>query len=195
MDMELSLPEEKEDLIIKEHLGRLGSGVVLLARDILQDPNFVATVVLICIYSKDGGAYGLVLNRPSHMPLSEIFDGFSEMNESRKVYIGGPVQQEELQIIQITDDPVADSHRIAPRTYLGGKWENIDQMLMLDADSTRLFLGYSGWAPGQLEGEIEAGAWDVYDHLDLEKLLTNTDRIMAADVKSIADYLETISAS
>jgi putative transcriptional regulator len=190
--MEISLPEGKEDLIIKEHLSRLGSGVVLLARDILQDPNFVAAVVLICIYSKDGGAYGLVLNRPSHMPLSEIFDGFSETNEPRKVYIGGPVQQEELQIIQITDDPVADSHRIAHRTYLGGKWENIDQMLMLDTDSTRLFLGYSGWAPGQLEGEIEAGAWDVFDQIDLEKLLTNIDRIIAADVKSIAGYLETI---
>ena len=193
--MDQSYPEETEDTEIKEHLNRLHNSTVLLARDILQDPNFVAAVVLICIYSKDGGAYGLVLNRPSHMPLSEIFDGFSEMNEPRKVYIGGPVQQEELQIIQITDDPVvADSHRIAPRTYLGGKWENIDQMLMLDTDSSRLFLGYSGWAPGQLEGEIEAGAWDVFDHLDLEKLLTNTDRIIAADVKCIADYLETIRA-
>jgi putative transcriptional regulator len=192
--MDQFYPEETEDTEIKEHLNRLRNSTVLLARDILQDPNFVAAVVLICIYSKDGGAYGLVLNRPSHMPLSEIFDGFSEMNEPRKVYIGGPVQQEELQIIQITDDPVADSHRIAPRTYLGGKWENVDQMLMLDTDSSRLFLGYSGWAPGQLEGEIEAGAWDVFDQIDLEKLLTNTDRIIAADVKSIADYLETLRA-
>lgn len=190
--MEHPLSEETIDSENKEHLNRLRNGVVLLARDILQDPNFVAAVVLICIYSKDGGAYGLVLNRPSHMPLSEIFDGFSETNEPRKVYIGGPVQQEELQIIQITDDPVADSHLIAPRTYLGGKWENIDQMLVLDADSIRLFLGYSGWAPGQIEGEIEAGAWDVFDRLDLEKLLTNIDRIIAADVKCIADYLETL---
>lgn len=194
--MEQSFPEETIDAEGREHLSRLREGAVLLARDALQDPNFIAAVVLICIYGKDGGAYGLVLNRPSHMPLSEIFDGFSDINEpcrvSRRVYIGGPVQQEELQIIQITDDPVAESHRIAPRVYLGGKWENIDQAIVLDADSMRLFLGYSGWAPGQLEGEIAAGAWDVFDRIDLEKLLSNTDRIVAADVKSIADYLETI---
>ena len=190
--MEHPLSEETIDAGNKEHLNRLRNGVVLLARDALQDPNFMASVVLICIYGKDGGAYGLVLNRPSHMPLSEIFDGFSEMNVSRRVYIGGPVQQDELQIIQITDDPVADSHRIASRIFLGGKWDNIDEALILDADSIRLFLGYSGWAPSQLEAEIKAGAWDVFDRIDLEKLLSNTDRTIAADVKSIAAYLETI---
>jgi putative transcriptional regulator len=194
MDMELPIPEETEDLEIKEHLRRLGSGAVLLARDVLQDPNFAATLVLLCIYSKDGGTYGLVLNRPSHMPLSEIFDGYSEMTQPRKVYIGGPVQQEELQIIQITDDPVADSHRLSPRVYLGGKWENVEQMLLFDADSIRLFLGYSGWAKEQLEGEIAAGAWDVFDKLDLEKLLLNIDSTVGGDVKQIAQYLETLRA-
>jgi len=192
MDMELSLSEEKEDLLIKEQLNRLGFGAVLLARDVLQDPNFIATMVLLCIYSKEGGAYGLVLNRPSHIPLSEMFDGYSEMREPRKVYIGGPVQQEELQIIQITDDPVADSHKLSPRVYLGGKWEDVEQMLTLDADATRLFLGYSGWAPDQLEGEIAAGAWDVFDKLDLEKLLLNIDRTVGGDVKRIAQYLESL---
>jgi putative transcriptional regulator len=191
----MELSEETIDAATREYLGRLGTGAVLLARDVLQDPNFIATMVLLCIYSKEGGTYGLVLNRPSHMPLSEMFDGFSEMNEPRKVYIGGPVQQEELQIIQITDDPVADSHQLSPRVYLGGKWEDVDQMLMLDADSTRLFLGYSGWAAGQLEGEIAAGAWDVFDKLDLEKLLQNIDRTVGSGVKQIAQYLETLRAS
>jgi putative transcriptional regulator len=190
--MELSQPEEKEEIEIKEQLGRLGSGTVLLARDVLQDPNFIATMVLLCLYSKEDGSYGLVLNRPSHMPVSEMFDGFPEMREPRTVYIGGPVQQEELQIIQITDDPVADSHKLSPRVFLGGKWVDVDQMLKLDADSTRLFLGYSGWAAGQLEGEIAAGAWDVFDKLDLEKLLQNIDHTVGSDVKRIARYLETI---
>jgi putative transcriptional regulator len=189
--MELPLPEDSVDTGTKELLEQLGNGTVLLARDVLQDQNFIAALVLICIYSKDGGAYGLVLNRPSHMPLSELFDGFSNMNSPREVYVGGPVQQEELQIIQITDDPVADSHKIALRVYLGGKWEDIDQLLALNADSTRLFLGYSGWAPGQLEGEIEAGAWNAY-RINLEKLLRNPGKTVAADVKSIAAYLDTI---
>jgi putative transcriptional regulator len=190
--MELSLPEEKEEIEIKKQLGRLGAGAVLLACDVLQDPNFIATMVLLCVYSKEGGTYGLVLNRPSHMPLSEMFDGFSEMDEPRKIFIGGPVQQEELQIIQITDDPVENSHKLSPRVYLGGKWEDVEQMLLLDADATRLFLGYSGWAEGQLEGEIAAGAWDVFDKLDLEKLLLNIDRTVGCDSKRIARYLESL---
>jgi len=169
----------------------LGNGIVLLARDILQDPNFMATVVLICIYGKDGGAYGLVLNRLSHMPLSEIFDGYGESVKPREVYIGGPVQQDEIQILQLTDTPVKESHKIAEGVYLGGKWEDIDQLLSFDPVTTRLFLGYSGWGPGQIEGEIEQGAWDVF-RVDLRKLLLDTDWSSFVDLKNIAEYLETI---
>ena len=53
--MELPFPEETVDTENREHLRRLGEGAVLLARDALQDPNFMAAVVLICIYGKDGG--------------------------------------------------------------------------------------------------------------------------------------------
>jgi putative transcriptional regulator len=185
------LHEQTLDPAAKKNLSRLGNGCVLLARDMLQDPNFDATVVLICIYAADGGSYGLVLNRPSHMPLSEIFDGFTDTGDRREVYIGGPVEQDELQFIEITDTAQPQSHQIAPRVHLGGKWESIDEMLMLDPDSTRLFLGYSGWAQGQLEREIGAGAWDVY-RVDVEKLLMNKERMLVADVKEIAAYLETL---
>jgi putative AlgH/UPF0301 family transcriptional regulator len=75
--------------------------------------------------------------------------------------------------------------------YLGSKWQSIDQMLEFDRSSTRLFLGYSGWAAGQLEGEIEAGAWEVY-RVDLEKLLGNPHKVIAAEVKTIASFLESI---
>ena len=189
--MEPAYSQQEIDPAAQEQIGRLGNGAVLLARDNLQDPNFIATVVLICIYTVDGGAYGLVLNRPSHMPLSEIFDGFGDMEDRREVYIGGPVQQDELQIIQLTDNAQPQSHQVAPRAFLGGKWESLDQMLMLDPDSTLLFLGYSGWSPRQLETEIEAGAWDVY-RVDIETLLMNIGKTVSADVKSIAAYLESI---
>jgi putative transcriptional regulator len=183
--------EEPIDPQAQEYLDTLGNGAVLLARDVLQDPNFKSAVVLICIYSKDGGAYGLIINRRAHMPLSEIFDGFVEASEPREVFIGGPVQQEEIQVVQITDEPVPDSHRVAPRVYLGGKWENLDQMFSFDDRSTHLFLGYSGWAAGQLESEIHAGAWQVF-RINLEKLLMNIDRVATADMESVEEFLETI---
>jgi len=191
--MEPITPEETIDPAAQERLSRLGNGAVLLARDILQDPNFIATVVLICIYDKNGGAYGLVLNRPSHMPLSEIFDGFNETDGPREICIGGPVQQDELQVLRITDDPQPESFLVAPRVYLGGKWKSVDQMLEFDRSSTRLFLGYSGWAAGQLEGEIEAGAWEVY-RLDVKKLLSHPEKAIGADSSSIATYLESLKS-
>ncbi len=189
--MEPTLPEPEPDPVVQEQLARLGNGAVLLARDALQDPNFNATVVLMCVYTRDSGAYGLVLNRPSHMPLSEVFDGYSDSSGRREVYIGGPVQQNELQVIWITDAAQPQSHRIAPRVYLGGKWESIDSVLALDPGSTRLFLGYSGWAPGQLETEIRTGAWDVYQ-VDVERLLMNTQEMLSANVNDIAGYLRTL---
>ncbi|MBN1130102.1 MAG: YqgE/AlgH family protein [Chitinispirillaceae bacterium] len=190
--METTSPESLSGPAARDGLDCLGTGTVLLARDVLQDPNFIATVVLVCIYAKEGGAYGLVLNRPSHMPLSEMFDGFRDRDLSREICIGGPVQQDELQILQLTDDPQPESFRVAPRLFLGGKWHDVDQMLEQDPASARLFLGYSGWAAGQLEGEIKAGAWDVY-RVDLEQLFQNPQRMVYASVADIASYLASIA--
>jgi putative transcriptional regulator len=191
--MEHLFPDLEIDPHAKDQLSRLDNGCVLLARDVLSDPNFEATAVLICMYAKDGGAYGLVLNRASHMPLSEIFDGITDPSDRREVYIGGPVQQGELQVIQLADAAHVqpESHQVAPRVFLGGKWDSIDSMLILDPGAMRLFLGYSGWAPGQLEAEIIAGAWDVY-RIDVEKLLRNKEEMLSADVKSISAYLDTL---
>jgi putative transcriptional regulator len=184
-------PDFEIDPVAAEQLARLGSGCVLLARDALADPNFNATVVLICIHDKEGGAYGLVLNRPSHMPLSEIFDGFTDRGERREVYIGGPVQQGELQILEITDFAHAESNQVAPHVHLGGNWESLDSLLLLDPGTLCLFLGYSGWAPGQLETEIAMGAWDVF-RVDVEKLLLNKTKMLTANVNDISAYLNSI---
>jgi putative transcriptional regulator len=172
------------------NLKRLKSGVILAACDVLQDPNFDATIVLVCNHS-ELGAYGLVLNRPSHMPLSEIFDGLNKLNMRREVYIGGPVQQYDLQIVQLTETPVEEALTIVPGVYLGGQWESPLHMIESDPEYTRLFLGYSGWGPGQLESEIEAGAWDVYT-IDIRKLLSNTSGNAFANNQQLSEYLKTL---
>lgn len=113
------LPGQTGDLAAEERVSRLSQGAVLLARDILQDPNFESSAVLICLHSKEG-AYGLVLNRPSHMPLSEIFDGFKGLDLKREIFIGGPVQQDQLQVVQVTDEPMEGAFAIKPRfTWVG----------------------------------------------------------------------------
>ena len=185
--MKQSLPEQTSYFSVEENLKRLQSGVVLLAKDVLQDPNFDSTLVLICLHSKDG-AYGLVLNRPSHMPLSEMFDGFTGLDLKREIYIGGPVQQEELQIVQVTDAPIDEAFPVAPRVYMGGRWDSIGQMIETDPDTTHLFLGYSGWGPEQLESEVQAGAWDVYK-VNIERILLESRNLVASEAKSFAQFL------
>lgn len=184
--------EEKRfiDFTPEENRKRLRSGSVLAARDILKDPNFEATIVLICVYSEEG-AYGLVLNRDSHMPLSEIFDGFSALDLKREVFIGGPVQQNELQILQITESPVDEALMVAPDVYLGGRWESPFHMIESDPVSTHLFLGYSGWGPGQLEEEVEVGVWDVYN-VDIKKLLLEIEKSKFSNNRQLAEYLRTL---
>ncbi|NLL13344.1 MAG: YqgE/AlgH family protein [Fibrobacter sp.] len=180
--------ENFEQSLIENNLKKLTTGSILLARDALKDPNFDSTVVLVCVHSIEG-SYGLVLNRPSHMPLSEIFDGFQDSRLKREVLIGGPVSQEELQVLQITENPVEGAFAVAPRVYLGGKWEGIGHMIEADPEKTFLFLGYSGWGRGQLESEITVGAWDVYN-INIEKLLLEGTSKLMVDSKQLIYYLE-----
>jgi putative transcriptional regulator len=170
----------------------LKKGSILLARNELEDPNFTATVVLLSVYT-DETIMGLVCNRPSHMPLCEIFSVDTPQKFDRqKIYIGGPVAQDSLQILQITDTPVEEAHKIAENIFLGGKWGSLNQILDADPDRTRLFLGYAGWSPGQLENEIRLGAWDIYN-IDLIKLLLGPEELMMQeDVDAIQQYLSSI---
>ena len=161
-----------------------------MAREVLQDPNFDATVVLICVHGKEG-SYGLVLNRIAHMPLSEIFDGAAS-DRSREILIGGPVQQNELQIVAVTDHPAEGAHQIDREIYMGGKWDDLDAMTESDPCTTRLFLGYSGWGPGQLESEIKLGAWDIFK-VDIKQLLFNCHLLAGADSSAINSFLQSIA--
>jgi len=188
------LSEEHLGESVREELKKLGDGCLLLAREGLADPNFKTTVVLICVHNSDG-AFGLVLNRPSHMPLSEVFDvDVVQRLERRKMYIGGPVQQESLQILQVTGSPVKNAHTVAPRVFLGGEWNSLEEILSADQASTRLFLGYSGWGPGQLEAEIVVGAWEVY-RVDVEKLLSGSEEKLFGDTSAIRSYLQSLQVN
>lgn len=183
----------------KEHVARLKPGVLLLARD-LSDPNFNSTIVLLCQHGSEG-SYGLVLNRPSHMPLSEVFDkppawvgldaGGNELTRRQRIHIGGPVQPEELQILQVTQEPVAGSYKVSNEVYLGGYWNDLKDILSIDPKTLRLFLGYSGWGADQLAKEIELNAWEVWS-VDVKKLLLGPEEAWLGGMGQIKDFLSTL---
>ncbi len=141
-------------------------GRLLLATPPLEDPNFDRTVIYV-LEHHDEGALGLVLNRPSPEELDEPLDRWADLQTLPSlVFVGGPVEPDALIALARTRQPIdeADEH-LAP---LSGDIASAD----LAADPTtvipsisalRVFRGYSGWGPGQLEGEIDAGAWLVLD--------------------------------
>lgn len=162
--------------------------MLLAARDVLEDPHFRDTIVLLCQHGAEG-AYGLVLNRPSHMPLREIFEHPPEDGAgTRRVYIGGPVQPTELQILQLGQAAVTDTVEIAPGVHMGGQWESLEEILEPKPEDLRLFLGYAGWGEGQLESEIGEGAWEVVE-TDVQRLLRTPETAWATGAGQLRRFL------
>ncbi len=177
----------------EKHLKRLKSGAVLLAGESLEPP-FKSTIILLCQYDKEEGALGVVCNYPSHMPLNEVFEDIDTyQNKKKTFYIGGPVEPDCVQILRLTNDPTEESIEIADGVYAGGHWDVFSDILSLDTDTTRIFLGYSGWSPGQLEEEIKEGAWEVYN-ANVSKLLTDWQEPLTFEHSEIKNYLQRSSS-
>jgi putative transcriptional regulator len=134
------------------------TGSFLVARPVLKDENFARTVVLI-LHHSEAGAYGVVVNRPGRAKLT------------LPVYLGGPCESPGLVLLHGHSEWVdpeeendEDSPRqIAPGVFLGDAscLPHIQDTPPGKAFRYRLFKGYSGWGPGQVEQEIAAGAWVV----------------------------------
>ena len=141
---------------------------LLLSMPQLTDPNFNRTVVLLCTHSEQEGAFGLVLNRPLVTTGRVVvnLDPPVTTDQELEVWVGGPVEQHRSWILvegvaggdETIDVPIAE------RLYLSTSAELLRRMLEPDPPPrTRLMVGYSGWAPGQLEVELEASAWLMSD--------------------------------
>lgn len=186
--------EEEFNQENSKFINTLKDGSLLLSTEALKDPNFEVTVILVCIYNEEG-AFGLVLNRTSHMPLNEVFNSVgSYADKKRTIYIGGPVEPEGLHLIQLRKEGVTGSYMIQEGVQLGGEWDSIEEILDTDPKTTRLFLGYSGWSAGQLEDEIEDGAWEVYN-INLKEFLKNWSEPLFHDIKNIRKHIKELSIS
>lgn len=137
-------------------------GSVLVAKEKLGDPNFAEAVVLIVDRDEDGGTAGLVINRPTDVSLSRVFPDIKHA-PADPIYLGGPVGitagQALLRLSSKKDDAVpilGDVYRTASRKL-------IEKSVASGTEPSkfRLFFGYAGWAPGQLEAEVRLGAWSV----------------------------------
>lgn len=137
------------------------TGQLLVADENLQDPNFAKAVVLIVNSDPDEGTVGIIVNRRSDVPLSKVFPRIKSASAD-PVYMGGPVEIGSGQAL-LRNDSGSEARHIVDDVYASGSQELIEESVAAKASPAkfRLYLGYAGWAPGQLESEIAAGAWVV----------------------------------
>ena len=143
----------------------LASGKLLVASRELRDPNFAETVVLVIDYDKDGAA-GLIVNVPTDVSLSRVFDDVSlGANATLKAFAGGPVARDHALALVRSRPGLTGVRTIVPGIDLVSSRERLEQTLLSAADSDRfrIYLGRAGWGPGQLERETERGAWHVFE--------------------------------
>jgi putative transcriptional regulator len=132
-------------------------GSLLIAAPQLLDPNFRRTVVLIADHN-DEGSMGVILNRPSGMTVADAApDLESYVASDTPIFAGGPVQPTSGVILaEVTEagDPVFEDIVLVPD--LGELADIVDS-----AGRIRVFAGYAGWGPGQLDAELEREDWIV----------------------------------
>ena len=131
----------------------------------LQDPNFQRSVVLLVEHNAEG-TFGLVLNRPSDLTALDICSSLEldwKGSPEKRIHWGGPVQVNTGWVV-FGDDvalelPSEVVNQVVPGLCFAGSLGVLQAVAEAPPQDLRLFLGYAGWGPGQLEGELAAGAW------------------------------------
>ena len=127
------------------------NAVLLIAKPGMLDPNFRETVVLVT-QTPDASTVGVILNRPGQR---------KHPSTGEPVREGGPVMREVfVALFRAQREPEASFH-VLPGVYLSMHPENIDGLFAAPAQQRRIFAGFAGWAPGQLQNELARDAWYV----------------------------------
>ncbi|MEO9967156.1 MAG: YqgE/AlgH family protein [Reichenbachiella sp.] len=157
-------------------------GDVLISEPYLPDPNFERTVVLICEHDENG-TFGYVLNKPSSALFDEVIEQVSNFKE--KLFIGGPVQQDTLHFIHRAPDLMESGNHVGGGIYWGGDYDKLLSLIdigKIDPRDFRFFLGYSGWAAGQLDEELAAKSWIVCKGLTADRVFDVAEDLLWKDV-------------
>ncbi len=171
------------------------AGRFLISEPFMYDQNFQRTVVLLVEHGPTG-SLGFVMNRQLEVSIQEIIEDFPTVE--CPVFMGGPVEQSTLHYVHRLGDELPHSRKVTAEIYWGGSFEVLKEKLEkgeVDKHDILFFVGYSGWAPGQLEQELERKSWIVApedptfifrnDYQDLWRTVLQS---MGTKYKVIANY-------
>jgi putative transcriptional regulator len=137
------------------------TAILLIARDDLPDSHFADSILLV-MNNLAPGPVGIIINRPMPVPVSHLFPDLKQLAQVRdKLYFGGPVDRESVWFLFRAATPPEHAIQACDGVYLSADRQLLLQLLgrSKPMDGLRIFLGHAGWAPGQLEAEIERGDW------------------------------------
>ncbi len=138
-----------------------GKGKFLVASRTLADPRFQETVVLLIGYDS-GGATGLIINRPTKVSLAEMLPSVPGLKKRADVvYYGGPVELNRMLMLIRSGEKPEESDHVFGDVYVSGSRNTLERMIgsHKTAKQFRMYAGYAGWLPGQLDSEILRGNW------------------------------------
>jgi putative transcriptional regulator len=141
----------------------LRPGAFLVAAPRLNDPNFGKTVVLLVRHGRRG-SFGLIINRPAKIKTEEVLPDLKGA-QAPPLFFGGPVGRNVLFALVKDEPPPDGAQKILNQVYFVGQREILLPLLQRPKPSRkiRVYAGYSGWGPGQLEREVLRGDWNVID--------------------------------
>lgn len=149
-------------------------GCLLVANGSLMDPNFRRTVVVITEHN-DEGTMGLVLNRPADVTVEQAAPALSSLvSGDSPVYVGGPVQPEAAIVVADFGSVTAETKLVVGTI---GLLSTLDESPMPSIKRARVFAGYAGWGPGQLEAEMLEDAWILEDALPADVFTDEPERL------------------
>jgi len=175
------------------------TGHFLIAMPAMQDENFSQTVTYICEHNTNG-TLGITINRPSEFQLAEMLEQLSIKPKHpsiglRNIFIGGPVQQDRGFVLHSPSGNWESSLRVNDSISVTTSRD----ILQAIGDGTGpeeciIALGYSGWAPGQLESEISANAWlncpadqQILFHTPVENIWQEAAKLLGVDLRLLSN--------
>lgn len=142
------------------------AGKLLIAEPMMGDPNFERSVVFMIEHSAQG-AVGVVLNHPTELEVAAVLPDWADfVTKPQVVYLGGPVQNDSVLALALPRGGAAPAGWSEVAAGVGsvdlhGPAADVGPELA----EIRLFAGYSGWGPGQLDSELRQHAWLVVEAL------------------------------
>ena len=154
-------------------------GSLLVATPALVEPTFARTVILLLEHSADDGALGVIVNRPTAAPLSDVVPAVEEIaTEPRVLFDGGPVSRTTaIALGAVAAGAPAEGWSPVVPPLVTVDLDHDPALLAAALRSLRVFAGYAGWSPGQLEGEIAEGSWYVVDSLPDDPFVPDPSRL------------------